>query len=115
MSRPISPISNKSPTAASVTSLENVAADDSPSNLFIAAQKGELQTLHDLLKSGQADANDRDAQNITALHWAAINNRLVACKDLLGFGAEVVSPESPSDILVWLTFVDWYRTQLVEN
>ncbi|ORY76495.1 hypothetical protein BCR35DRAFT_252388, partial [Leucosporidium creatinivorum] len=34
-------------------------------------------------------ANDRDAQGITALHWAAINNHLLACKLLLERGAEV--------------------------
>lgn len=94
MSRPLSPVANKSPAAASVTSLDNAAGDSQAETpalppLHLAAQKGELQTLHDLLKSGEADANERDAQSITALHWAAINNRLLACKDLLTFNAEV--------------------------
>ena len=36
-----------------------------------------------------ANANDRDGQGITALHWAAINNHVLACKLLLERGADV--------------------------
>ena len=34
-------------------------------------------------------ANERDGQGIAALHWAAINNHVIACKMLLESGAEV--------------------------
>lgn len=42
-----------------------------------------------LIESGRAKATDRDAQNITPLHWAAINAQLPACRYLLEQGAEV--------------------------
>jgi hypothetical protein len=65
------------------------AAPPRPPPLFLAAQQGDLTTLHELLATGQAKATDRDSGNITALHWAAINNRLLASKELLSFGADV--------------------------
>lgn len=34
-------------------------------------------------------ANETDGQGITALHWAAINNHVLACKLLLEKGADV--------------------------
>jgi palmitoyltransferase ZDHHC13/17 len=60
-----------------------------PPPLFLAAQQGDLGTLRELLSSSQASATDRDAGNITALHWAAINNRLLVCKELLSYSADV--------------------------
>lgn len=45
--------------------------------------------MRELIESGQAKATDRDAQNITPLHWAAINAQLAACRYLLEQGAEV--------------------------
>lgn len=93
MSNPLSPV-QKSDLAASVTSLEHATQDSVPESpalpqLHAAAQKGDDE-LHELLSSG-ADANERDSQNITALHWAAINNRLLACKSLLEHGADIDS------------------------
>lgn len=62
--------------------------------LHIAAQTADLQALHDLLAptdgtAPQATATDRDPQGITALHWASINNHVLASKFLLESGAEV--------------------------
>ena len=42
-----------------------------------------------MIESGKAKATDRDPQNITALHWAAINAQIGACRYLLDQGAEV--------------------------
>ncbi|KAG5337091.1 hypothetical protein C0989_010832 [Termitomyces sp. Mn162] len=61
----------------------------SDTNIFSAAQRGDVNLLRDLIESGRAKATDRDDQNITALHWAAINAHLPACKYLLEQGAEV--------------------------
>jgi len=47
--------------------------------IFVAAQRGDIATLRALLDSGRALATDRDPQNITPLHWAAINAQLPAC------------------------------------
>lgn len=62
--------------------------------LHQAAQSGDLEQLRILLKPDSplqptANANDRDAQNITALHWSAINNHLLASKFLLEMEADV--------------------------
>ncbi|KAF7369783.1 Palmitoyltransferase [Mycena venus] len=58
-------------------------------NIFVAAQRGDVPTIRALLDSGRARATDRDAQNITPLHWAAINAQLPACRLLLDAGADV--------------------------
>jgi ankyrin repeat protein len=58
-------------------------------NIFVAAQRGDVQHLRQLIESGQAKATDRDSQNITPLHWAAINAQVAACRFLLDQGAEV--------------------------
>jgi hypothetical protein len=65
--------------------------------LHLAAQTGDLTTLAALLAAPQegapdaptAQANDLDSAGISALHWAAINNHVLACKMLLEAGAEV--------------------------
>ena len=48
-----------------------------------------MQLIRELITSGKAKATDRDAQNITPLHWAAINAHVGACRFLLEQGAEV--------------------------
>lgn len=45
--------------------------------------------MRSLIESGKATASDRDEQNITPLHWAAINAQVPACRYLLDQGAEV--------------------------
>lgn len=57
--------------------------------IFTAAQYGDWQRIEVLLKEGKANAKDKNEQGITPLHWAAINDRLLACKVLLDNGAEV--------------------------
>ncbi|KDE03687.1 hypothetical protein MVLG_05818 [Microbotryum lychnidis-dioicae p1A1 Lamole] len=71
--------------------------------LHHAAQIGDLTALHSLLPepndapstTATADgaptvtANDLDPVGVTALHWAAINNHVQACKFLLERGANV--------------------------
>jgi ankyrin repeat protein len=42
-----------------------------------------------LIESGRARATDRDDDNVTPLHWAAIHGRAEACKYLIEKGAEV--------------------------
>ena len=41
-----------------------------------ATQFGVLERCMQLVESGQADVNQPDAENVTVLHWAAINNRI---------------------------------------
>ena len=58
-------------------------------SIFVAAQRGDVDTIRSLIESGKASATDRDEQNITPLHWAAINAQLAACRYLLDQGAEI--------------------------
>ncbi|KAF8647576.1 hypothetical protein AX16_006615 [Volvariella volvacea WC 439] len=58
-------------------------------NIFTAAQRGDVHLLREIIESGRGQATDRDAQNITPLHWAAINAHVPACRYLLEQGAEV--------------------------
>ncbi|KAF9787317.1 ankyrin repeat-containing domain protein, partial [Thelephora terrestris] len=54
-----------------------------------ASQRGDVDAIRTLIDSGSASATDRDPQNITPLHWAAINAQLPTCQYLLEQGAEV--------------------------
>ncbi|KAG6335820.1 hypothetical protein ID866_3278 [Astraeus odoratus] len=58
-------------------------------DIISAAQRGDLATIRELIESGKATINDRDGQNVTPLHWAAINAQLATCRYLLDQGAEV--------------------------
>jgi palmitoyltransferase ZDHHC13/17 len=58
-------------------------------NIFLAAQRGDVNLIRQLIESGRARASDRDEQNVAPLHWAAINAQLPACRYLLEQGAEV--------------------------
>lgn len=89
-------------------------------------QQGDAERIHQLIHEDGVDPNMRDSQNITPLHWAAcvpvaiqrsterrvecsvfplfrINNRLLACKELLLSGAEVdaVGGELQASPLQW--------------
>ncbi|KAK4045971.1 palmitoyltransferase akr1 [Microbotryomycetes sp. JL201] len=63
--------------------------------LHQAAQVGDLGALERLLSAdmesqgGESRARETDAQGITALHWSAINDHVLACKLLLEQGAHV--------------------------
>ncbi|KAJ3052767.1 hypothetical protein HK097_005693 [Rhizophlyctis rosea] len=58
-------------------------------DLFQAAQRGILERVTGLIESGGASTADRDKENCTALHWAAINNHMAVARFLIDRGAEV--------------------------
>lgn len=62
--------------------------DTSQFDAVRATQYGALDRLRELVDAGQ-DVNQRDDENVTLLHWAAINNRIEVVKFLLSRGAEV--------------------------
>lgn len=54
------------------------------------AQRGDNAGLAALLQSDPStDLDARDSQNVTALHWAAINAHIATCRFLLDSGADV--------------------------
>ena len=63
--------------------------DQIPLTIHTAAQRGDLPAIMRLVDSGRATVHDRDDDNITPLHWAAINAQLATCRYLLDHGAEV--------------------------
>ncbi|CCH44104.1 Palmitoyltransferase AKR1 [Wickerhamomyces ciferrii] len=58
-----------------------------------ACQTGDLVTVKDLIESEAIElGSDVDENNVSGLHWAAINNRLSIVKYLVSKGAEVDRP-----------------------
>lgn len=45
--------------------------------------------MQELIESGKAKATDLGSENITSLHWAALNNQLLVCRYLIDQGADV--------------------------
>ncbi|OBZ74694.1 Palmitoyltransferase AKR1 [Grifola frondosa] len=85
-----SAITPASASAAQLTFTQALQTIDHPDiTVFVAAQRGDVDALRELIESGKAKATDRDDQNITPLHWAAINAQVAACRYLLEQGAEV--------------------------
>ncbi|KAL0065621.1 palmitoyltransferase akr1 [Marasmius tenuissimus] len=97
MEDPTGIVSKKSEPAASAVTQDSAMAGFSQeqtvhhpeNNIFVAAQRGDVALIRELIESGQAQATDRDEQNITPLHWAAINAQVATCRYLLEQGAEV--------------------------
>jgi len=58
-------------------------------DIFVAAQQGKTERIRALIESRRARATSRDKDDITPLHWAAINNKAEACTYLIEQGAEV--------------------------
>lgn len=57
--------------------------------IVVASQMGDVEKIKSLIESGKVAAQDVMPDGTTALHWAAINNRMTACKYLIEAGAEV--------------------------
>ncbi|KAI0791294.1 ankyrin repeat-containing domain protein, partial [Abortiporus biennis] len=54
-----------------------------------AAQQGNVSVLKVFIESNRANARDRDGENLTALHYAALSGRPAACRFLIEQGARV--------------------------
>lgn len=57
--------------------------------LMEASQQGDLDTMKELIESKQVGVNEHLNDNVSALHWCAINNKLTAMKYLVSKGADV--------------------------
>ncbi|KAH8988351.1 ankyrin repeat-containing domain protein [Lactarius akahatsu] len=58
-------------------------------NIFTAARLGKTECIQALIQSGRARLTDRDEDDITALHWAAISGQAETCEYLIDHGAEL--------------------------
>lgn len=89
----------KAPTEPPKTELESTF------DIVKATQYGAFDRIQHLINNENVDVNARDAENVTLLHWAAINNRLEICKYFLSKGAEVdaIGGELRSTPLHWAT------------
>lgn len=56
---------------------------------FEAAQQGNLTLLEQYISTNKHTANEVDAENCTALHWAALNAHMHVAKFLISKGADV--------------------------
>ncbi|KAF9179366.1 palmitoyltransferase akr1 [Haplosporangium sp. Z 11] len=83
----------------------NAEEDFEDINIFQAAQMGKLDIVARLVESDRAMVNSRDFQDVTALHWAAINNQIHVARYLLDHGAEVdaIGGELIATPLHWCT------------
>ncbi len=70
--------------ALSLAVLLGAAADESP--VADAAEKGDIEAVRTLLKQG-ADPNAAQADGLTALHWAALNDEHELARILIYAGA----------------------------
>ncbi|CAD6579436.1 MAG: palmitoyltransferase akr1 [Tremellales sp. Tagirdzhanova-0007] len=59
-------------------------------SLQALAQRGDTQTILSFFQANPTlDLSSRDAQDVTPLHWAAINAHMATCRFLLDNGADV--------------------------
>ncbi|CAB0035007.1 unnamed protein product [Trichogramma brassicae] len=78
--------------------------DCSDFNIVQATQYGALERVQELVEAGY-DVNEPDAETVTLLHWAAINNRKEIVKYFIAKGAKVdaIGGELASTPLHWAT------------
>ena len=70
------PVQPPAPPPASLSSVPPQVPDDYKNfDIVRAAQYGVLERCIELIDGG-CDVNQPDAENVSILHWAAINNRL---------------------------------------
>ena len=63
--------------------------DPSTFDAVKSAQYGAVERLRQIVEEEGRDVNAPDAENVSLLHWAAINNRREVVVYLLGKGANV--------------------------
>ena len=84
--------------------LDAIAKKDySQLNAVKATQYGVLDRLKELIESNQTDPNKPDSENVSLLHWAAINNRLDIAQYLVSLGCYIdpIGGELESTPLNW--------------
>ncbi|KAK3986427.1 putative palmitoyltransferase [Cladorrhinum sp. PSN332] len=76
---------------------------DQKQDIMQLARMGDVAGMEKLFETTDYDATYTDDENITPLHWAAINNQYAMCKFLIDKGAEINKKggESVATALQW--------------
>lgn len=74
---------NPQDSAAAAAEPTEEESNPTLARFMAACQEGQLDTVKELISSRQVAASDTFSLNVTALHWAAINNRLSVVKYLM--------------------------------
>lgn len=100
-SLPPSPAPVVDPNAPSSDSV----SDSITKEIVRATQYGNYDICRSIIDSGRFNVNQRDGENVTLLHWAAINNRLELVKYYIACGAIVnaIGGDLKSTPLHWAT------------
>ncbi|KAA8917443.1 hypothetical protein TRICI_000392 [Trichomonascus ciferrii] len=85
----VEPVESAVSTQGDITQPQSQQQEPQVTELVRAAQLGNVNELRELIENGSYTAQDISPDGTTALHWAAINNRMAACKYLIEQGAEV--------------------------
>ncbi|RWS17662.1 zinc finger protein-like protein [Dinothrombium tinctorium] len=91
-------------TKGEQSSRSNQEVDFSNFDIVKATQYGAITRVQELIEAG-FDVNQRDSENVTLLHWAAINNRKEIVKYFLSKNAEIdaIGGDLKSTPLHWAT------------
>ncbi|KAK5941350.1 palmitoyltransferase akr1 [Knufia obscura] len=89
-----------------LSNVQNGSAEPSlplEEDIMQCARIGALEHIQKMIESGRYRANHTDPENITPLHWSAINNQYAVCKYLLDHGADVNAKggESNATAAMW--------------
>ena len=98
-------IHDEQPKEKTVNQETNKQDETNTFDIVKATQYGAFDRIQHLILEENVDVNARDPENVTLLHWAAINNRLEICKFFLSKGAQVdaIGGELRSTPLHWAT------------
>ena len=79
--------------------------DTTQFDIVKAVQHGILDRVRQLVDNGNADVKQPDSENVTLLHWAAINNRPEVVNFLLQRGADInaIGGDLHSTPIQWAT------------
>ena len=101
------PVLDEQPKEKTVVENSTPAPKNDESNFDIvkATQYGAFERIQHLINDEEVDVNARDSENVTLMHWAAINNRVEICKFFLSKNATVdaIGGELRSTPLHWAT------------
>lgn len=84
---------------------EDIDQESIVKTIVRATQYGHIENCQKILESGKFNINQRDQENVSLLHWAAINNRIELVEYFIEKGAEIdaIGGDLRSTPLHWAT------------